>query len=210
MATPAREDRREQIFAAGARLFAEKGYERTSLQDVADVLGLTKPAFYYYYRSKEDLLFEILSFSMDRVTEDIEAALAADLPPEERVREWVRRYVGFFATHPHELTLLSTAVDALSPRRREHLRERQRRYLDRARRLVGAVKDPGAPLDDTVAAFALLGMMNWIYKWYDPAGPVSPEDLAGHFFRIFVHGVGGGQGREPQEPKAPPQGDSRG
>ncbi|GAB6061830.1 TetR/AcrR family transcriptional regulator [Deferrisoma palaeochoriense] len=190
MAQPVtREDRREQIFAVGARLFARRGYERTTLQDVADALGVTKPAFYYYYRSKEDLLYEILSFSMDRVTEDIEAALALDAPPEERVREWIRRYVGFFTSHPNELTLLSTAVDAVGPERREELKARQRRYLAMARRLVAGVKDPGAGLDDTVTAFALLGMMNWIFQWYRPDGPVDPEALAGHFYRIFVHGV---------------------
>ncbi|WP_169709607.1 TetR/AcrR family transcriptional regulator [Deferrisoma camini] len=187
--SPVREDRREQIFAAGARLFAEKGYERTSLQDVADALGVTKPAFYYYYRSKEELLFEILSFSMDRVTDDIKAALCLDAPPEERVREWIRRYVRFFTAHPHELTLLSTAIDSLGPDRRERLKARQRRYLDMARRLVAAIKAPGSGLDDTVSAFALLGMMNWIFQWYRPAGPVAPEALADHFYRIFVYGV---------------------
>ncbi len=205
-----REDRREQIFSAAARLFAQKGYGRTSLQELAGALGVTKPALYYYYRSKEDLLFEILSFCIDRVTDDIEQVAASDLDPEGRVREWIRRYVRFFADHPHELTLLSTEVDALGPETRRIIVDKQRRYLDRARRLVEDLRAASGapPLDPTVGAFALLGMMNWIHTWYDPAGAVDPEALADHFFRIFVYGVRGGfPGRPPGGSREPVRAD---
>ncbi|GAB4287679.1 MAG: TetR/AcrR family transcriptional regulator [Deferrisomatales bacterium] len=190
MAEP-KEDRREQIFAAGAQLFAEKGYERTSLQEVADRLGVTKPALYYYYRSKEDLLFEIMSFCIDHVTRDITDILARELAPPERLAELVRRYVRFFTSHPHELTILSTAVDSLSPGPREVIVDKQRHYLKCVRRIVAELQGLRSrpPLDETAAAFALLGMMNWIFKWYDPRGPVGPERLAEQFCEIYLHGV---------------------
>lgn len=186
-------DRREQIFEAGARLFARRGYQRTSLQEVADALGVTKPALYYYYRSKEDLLFEITSFVMDQVTADLLAVLGSGGSPLEKLRDLIGRYVRFFAAHSDELTIMSTEVDALGPERREVILGRQREYL----RLVrGVVRDllaehPGTSLDETSVAFALLGGMNWIFKWYDPAGRVTPEKLADDFTRLFCFGLQG-------------------
>ncbi len=190
---PQPQDRRDQIFEAGARLFAEKGYGRTSLQEVADALGVTKPALYYYYRSKEELLFEITSFVMDRVTADLREVSAREVPPLEKLRDLVRRYVLFFASHPHELTIMSTEVDSLGPERRGVILGRQREYLRLVRAIVRdlLVGHPGADLDETSVAFALLGGMNWIFKWYDPAGRVTPEKLAGDFARLFSFGLQG-------------------
>ncbi|MDW7711548.1 MAG: TetR/AcrR family transcriptional regulator [Deferrisomatales bacterium] len=190
---PHPDDRRAQIFTAGARLFAEKGYGRTSLQEVADALGVTRPALYYYYRSKEELLFEITSFVMDRVAADLQEVAAGSGSPLEKLRDLIGRYVRFFASHPHELTIMSTEVDSLGPERREVILERQRGYLRTVRSIVRELlgDHPGTPLDETSVAFALLGGMSWIFKWYDPAGRVSPEKLAADFTRLFTYGLQG-------------------
>lgn len=186
-----KEDRKDQIFALGAHLFAEKGYERTSLQEVADALGVTKPALYYYYRSKEELLFEIMSFVMDRVLADLEAAVAVSPDPVEKMREFVRRYVRFFAAHPHELTLMSTAVPSLGPDRREVIDRRQRRYMDLLRGIVRELLDrrPGRRLDEVVVGFGVLGAMDWIFTWYDPDGRIGPDELADQFIELFSSGL---------------------
>lgn len=181
--------RREQIFTVGARLFAEKGYERTSLQEVADLLGVTKPALYYYYSSKEQLLFEIMSFVMEQVLADISDVAGSDLPPYEKLREYVRRYVGFFAAHPNEHTIMSTEVDSLGPELRDIVQNRQRLYLTQARRIVSELVAPEKKLDETSVAFALIGGMNWLFKWYDPNGRITPERLVDDFVRIYAHGL---------------------
>jgi AcrR family transcriptional regulator len=181
--------RREQIFSVGARLFAEKGYERTSLQEVADLLGVTKPALYYYFSSKEQLLFEIMSFVMDRVLADISEVAGSDLPPYEKLREFVRRYVGFFAAHPDEHTIMSTEVDSLGPELRGIVLDRQRLYLTQVRRIVSELVAPEKKLDETSVAFALIGGMNWLFKWYDPDGRITPEKLVEDFVRIYAYGL---------------------
>jgi len=198
MAQSARESRKAQIFEVGARIFAEKGYERATLQEVADALGVTKPALYYYYGSKEDLLFEITSFVMDRVTADLREVAHSGCAPLDKIRDLVRRYVGFFAEHPHELTIMSTEVDSLGPGRREEILDRQREYLRLVRTIVREFLDghPERGLDETSVAFALLGGMNWIFKWYDPAGRITPERLARDFTDLFSHGLLGA----PKEP----------
>ena len=181
--------RREQIFSVGARLFAEKGYERTSLQEVADLLGVTKPALYYYYPSKEQLLFEIMSFVMDRVLADITEVADSTLSPYDKLRELVGRYVGFFSARPHEHTIMSTEVDSLGPELRGIVLNRQRLYLTFIRRIVSELVPPESQLDGTSVAFALLGGMNWLFKWYDPAGRITPEKLAEDFVRIYAYGL---------------------
>lgn len=191
MAPP--EDRKTQIFAAAARVFATKGYGRASLQEVAEALGVTKPALYYYYRSKDELLFEITSFVMDRVAADLTEIAGSDRSPLEKLRALIGCYVRFFAAHPHELTIMSTEVESLGPERRELIVERQREYLGVLRGIVRDLlaEHPGSTLDETSVAFALLGGMNWIFKWYDPAGRVSPERLADDFTHLFSFGLQG-------------------
>ncbi|MBE0617748.1 MAG: TetR family transcriptional regulator [Proteobacteria bacterium] len=186
-------ERKEQIFEVGARLFADKGYGRTSLQEVADALGVTKPALYYYYRSKEELLFEITSFVMDRVMADLREVSGAPISPLEKLRDLIGRYVRFFASHPHELTIMSTEVDSLGQDRREVVLDRQREYLQLVRAIVRDLlaEHPQSSLDETSVAFALLGGMNWIFKWYDPAGRVTPEKLADDFAQLFSFGLQG-------------------
>lgn len=187
------EDRREQIFEVGARLFADQGYDRTSLEEVASALGVTRPALYYYYRSKEELLYEITSWVMDRVMADLREVAASSAPPLEKLRDLIGRYVRFFASHPHELTLMSTEVASLGDERRRIIVERQRQYLGLVRGIVRDLlaEHPGSPLDETSVAFALLGGMNWIYTWYDPAGRIPPEKLADDFTRLFCFGLQG-------------------
>lgn len=183
------ESRREQIFSAGAKLFAEKGYERTSLQEVADLLGVTKPALYYYYSSKEKLLFEIMSFVMDRVLADVREVAGSDLSPYDKLRDLIHRYVVFFADHPAEHAIMSTEVDSLGPDLRETVQNQQRLYLAQMRKIVSELVDPQKQLDETSVAFALLGGMNWLFKWYDPAGRITPEKLAEDFVRIYAYGL---------------------
>lgn len=186
-----KETRKDQIFSVGARLFAEKGYERTSLQEVADLLGVTKPALYYYYDSKEQLLFEIMSFVMDRVLQDAEEIAASPRTPAEKLHDVIRRYIGFFAAHPAELTLMSTAGDSLGADLRAVIVERERRYLGFVRGIVAELltEHPREDLHETSAAFALLGGMSWIFKWYDPEGAITPEQLADDFRKIYSHGL---------------------
>jgi TetR/AcrR family transcriptional regulator, cholesterol catabolism regulator len=186
-----KEARKDQIFSVGARLFAQQGYERTSLQEVAELLGLTKPALYYYYHSKEQLLYEIMSFVMDRVLADVTEVVRLEAPPIEKVRVLISKYVGFFAAHPHELTLMSTAGDSLGPELRQAIVQREREYLGLVKGIVADVLRhyPQAPIDHTAVSFALIGGMSWIFKWYDPQGRMNPEELAELFTRIFSHGL---------------------
>ncbi|PLX46017.1 MAG: hypothetical protein C0609_01775 [Deltaproteobacteria bacterium] len=184
-----------RIFKEGARLFAEQGYERTSLQELAGALGVTKPALYYYFSSKDELLFGIMTFVMDQVLADVIEVGESSLSPSDKLHDLIRRYISFFAVKPHELTIMSTEVDSLGPEFRETIVARQREYVQLVRGIISGVMagrrgGKARSVNETAAVYALLGGMNWIFKWYDPAGPLSPDELARDFMSIFKSGLG--------------------
>lgn len=188
------EIRREQIFQIGAELFARQGYERTSLQEVAERLGLTKPALYYYFDSKQQLLFAIISFVMDKVYGDLAEIVSSNRTPLQKLEALIESYIDFFTAHPNELTILVVHEDSLEPELRAKFIDRQKEYK---RSVLGIVKDILAQrgendIDPTALTFALIGSMNWIFRWYDPTGRIPPKRLAKEFLRIFAPAVSDG------------------
>lgn len=189
------EIRREQIFQIGAELFARQGYERTSLQEVADRLGLTKPALYYYFNSKQELLFAIISFVMEKVYGDLEAIVASDRTPEGKLEALIEAYVDFFTAHPNELTILVVHEDSLEPELRAKFVTMQTEYRRSLRKIVEEIlSERGeSEVDPTSLTFAIIGAMNWIFRWYDPKGRIPPKRLASDFLRIFAPPPGRGK-----------------
>lgn len=182
------EIRREQIFHVGAELFAKQGYERTSLQEVADRLGLTKPALYYYFESKQQLLFAIISFVMDKVYGDLAEIVASGRTPEGKLEALIESYIDFFTAHPNELTILVVHEDSLEPELRAKFIDRQTEYRRSLRIIVEEIlaERGGCEVDPTSLTFALIGAMNWLFRWYDPAGRIPPKRLARDFLNIFA------------------------
>lgn len=189
-----REAKRERILAVGAKLFAAKGYERTSLQEVADRLGVTKPALYYYIENKQELLYEIMSLVMDVMLADIVRIVEGGEPPDRQLEALITSYIGFFTSHPDELKIMILREDSLLPEFRKKVNARQKEYGKYVRSIVSALlkERGGEEVDEIAVTFALLGAMNWIFHWYDPAGPITPQRLSEDFLRIFTPGILGG------------------
>lgn len=182
------EARKEQIFAVGAKLFAEKGYERTTLQEVADRLGVTKPALYYYLDSKQELLYEIMSFVMDSVLEQIIHIVESKKTPLGKLEALITSYIAFFTAHPDALTVMVLREDSLEPELRAKHLIRQKEYANHVKSIMkGVLAERGdTDVDATAATYALLGGMNWIFRWYDPKGRIPPKKLSRDFLKIFV------------------------
>jgi AcrR family transcriptional regulator len=192
------DSRRETLLAAAARVFAARGYDRTSMRDLARASRMSLAGMYYYVEGKEDLLFEIQRSCFERVRLGAEAAVAearaAGGGPEERLRAFIRHHVGFFATHMDEMKVLSHEAESLTGARLEEVRGLKRTYVDFLQGLLAELEAPeggarSAP-NRHVAVYTLFGMMNWIYTWYDPKGPVGVEELAESICRLFLYGYG--------------------
>ena len=182
--------RLERLQTIAARVFAEKGYHPTTMRDLARETGMSLAGMYHYVSGKDELLHSIQRRCFTEVLQGAEAALAGVSDPRERVERFIRHHITFFAGHMSEMKVLSHEAESLSGDRLATVNALKRRYVAMLSRLIRYLSDPEeCEVDENVASYALFGMMNWIYTWYDPAGAVSPQALAGQFTRLFLTGL---------------------
>ena len=182
--------RLERLQTIAARVFAEKGYHPTTMRDLARETGMSLAGMYHYVSGKDELLHSIQRRCFTEVLQGAEAALAGELDPRGRLERFIRHHITFFAGHMSEMKVLSHEAESLSGDRLATVNELKRRYVAMLSRLIGDLCDPDrCEVDENVASYALFGMMNWTYTWYDPAGAVSPQALAGQFTRLFLNGL---------------------
>ena len=184
------DERLERLLSTAARVFADKGYHATTMRDLARATGMSLAGMYYYVRGKDQLLYLIQERCFNKVLEGAQAAIANGTGPSDRLARLIRHHVTFFAQHMSEMKVLSHEARSLNGARLERVNRVKRRYVELLTKLISDL-DAGADgrTDPRLATFALFGMMNWIYTWYDPRGPVSPETLAEHFAQLFLTGA---------------------
>lgn len=186
------DERLEHLLQTAARVFADQGYHATTMRDLARATGMSLAGMYYYVQGKDELLFMIQERCFQRVLAGAGAAVAPAATPVERVVRFIRHHVSFFANHMSEMKVLSHEARSLAAPRLEKINRLKRRYVDLLAGLLLKLDDGGnGRPDPRIAAYALFGMMNWIYTWYDPKGPVSPDTLADHFAHLFLTGAAG-------------------
>jgi TetR/AcrR family transcriptional regulator, cholesterol catabolism regulator len=181
--------------SVSARVFAEQGYDCTTMRELSRATGMSLAGMYHYVRGKDELLYLIQKQCFTSVLAGAEGRLAehTDETAVDRLRAFVDHHIRFFAAHMSEMKVLSHEAGALSAERIDGINALKQRYVDLLVGLVREVSEAGtAPdhVDPVVAAYALFGMMNWIYNWYDPAGPVRPKELSRQFAELFLHGLG--------------------
>lgn len=182
--------RREHLLNIAARTFAERGFHRTSMRDLSRASEMSLAGMYYYVKGKEDLLFQIQKTCFAQVMAGAEQAVASATGPTDRLAAFIRHHVAFFAHHMPEMKVLSHEAESLTGAALEEVRSRKRRYVDLCLGLLADLEAGrnGARVDRHVAAYTLFGMMNWIYTWYDPKGPVGVDALADAICRLFLNG----------------------
>ena len=184
------EQRLDRLLTAAARVFAQKGYHPTSMRELSRETGMSLAGIYHYVGGKDELLYLIQRRCFTQVLSGAASAVGNATPPEQRLERFIGHHITFFAGHMSEMKVLSHEADSLQGERLEAINELKRRYVAL---LTDLIKDADGVLrsevDPHVASYALFGMMNWIYNWYDPTGPISPEALAEQFTRLFLHGL---------------------
>lgn len=183
-----------QILERAAALFAERGFANTSLQEVADALEISRPALYHYIRSKDDLLAALVH----GITQQTAASLGKiagehELDPLQKLDRAIRDMVRRIAENPARFRLLVASEEMLpAPLAAEH-REARRLALHHLSDIVHSGIDAGQlrPADPAIAAFAILGMCNWVAQWYsaEREGAPPPERVADELAAIGIAGL---------------------
>lgn len=185
-----RRQKRQAVLSAGAKLFNDQGFERTSLDDIAVELNVTKRTIYYYVQSKEEILFECLKLGMEFIEQVTEELNKSGLPPLERLDEMVRRYGSWVATDIGACLAL-TNVSSLSEDRATELRESKRELNNKMRAMIedGIADGSVNPCDPFIVTAAIYGALNWIPKWNRRDRQLSHEEISVAFLQLFMNGL---------------------
>jgi AcrR family transcriptional regulator len=181
----------ELIMRTSARIFAEKSFHSTSMRDISRATGVSLAGLYHYCKSKEELLFLIQDHCFGRVLERLEQRIKRIDDPFEKLRVLIENHLSFFAANMAEMKVLSHEAESLAGDLHEHVSGKKEKYARLARKILRDIQERSrakAPVDATVATYALFGMMNWIYNWYDPRGKLSVNQLVDNITRLFLHG----------------------
>ena len=172
--------REEEILAAAARIFREKGYHGASVRDIAESVGLLKGSLYHYIRSKEELLARLFEGALEDTIRELEAIAAHDTAPSVRLRHMVKAYVGAVTENLDAVSLYLREWRALPAPQLARVRARRRTMRTLFEDVIadGVRAGEFAVVDAKVAALAILGMCNWTYEWYRPRGRLRAADLA--------------------------------
>src|SRR5438094_4361693 len=181
----------ELILRTSARIFAEESYHSTSMRDISRATGVSLAGLYHYCKSKEELLFLIQDHSFGRVLERVEERIREVGDPFEKLRIFIDNHLSFFAANMAEMKVLSHEAESLAGDLHTKVSTRKEKYAKLARRILRDIQESqpaNARIDLTVATYALFGMMNWIYNWYDPSGKLSVNQLVDNITTLFLRG----------------------
>ncbi len=189
--------RETELWAAATRLFRQRGYHATSMQDLAEALGMNRGSLYHYINSKDDLLWSILDRTFDLLEEQVVRLLQGDGPPLGRLTDAIHAHLRVAADHADEMSLIQIELRSLDPERRTQLIERRDAYEAAWRRAIAAAVASGAirEVDVRLAGIGILSVCNWFTQWYRPGGELGVDQIADAFVALFLDGLtprGGG------------------
>lgn len=188
-------NKQAEIVVAAIRLFQQKGFHATSMQDIADAVGLQKGSLYHYISSKEDLLVVIIHDAIAQYNARLAEIKAMDLSARERLEYAVKAHVQGIAANLGMLTIFLRESYALNPDQQQVIAEASDRYNQMFEDLLvegirsGEVRD----LDPKLVTRTVLGACNWFYRWYNPEGPMSIEEMSAFFVDLLFNGIAAGK-----------------
>ena len=180
--------REAALLEAATRLFRERGFHATSMQDLAEALGMNRGSLYHYIAAKDDLLWRIVDGALARLDAHVRPGLEAEGPGAVRLRRAIREHLRFAAVHADELALLQIELRSLPPQRLAEIIARRDSYeaMWRAAMVAAVAEDGIGPVDVRLATIAVLSACNWFTQWYRPDGPLGVDDIAERFADVFL------------------------
>ncbi len=187
--SPGYDDQREMILRHAAELFARRGYPATSMNEVAEACGLSKPTLYHYFRDKYNLLVHIADGHVSRLQALVDEVQGKQLEPEARLRELIHRFVEEYAEAQHAHRVLTEDVRFLQPEDSERILGKERAVVTVfAQALAQMRPDTDAAGLTKALTMLLFGMINWMFTWLKPDGELDYETMAPIVADLFFGG----------------------
>ncbi len=180
-----------EIYRTAAQIILRKGYDATSINDIANALGMTKAGLYHYINGKKELLFDIMNFGLDELDEEVVTPACSIAEPGARLRFIVAGHAQLVTRGQGAITILVDEITALTPAQNRMITRRKREYFNRLRDVLNELKAGGRlhDVDTTAATFSLLGMINWLSRWFRQDGALTEEQVAEQIVKFALHGL---------------------
>jgi AcrR family transcriptional regulator len=202
---PAAGNKLDHILSCATRIFCEKGYEGASIRDLSRRSGVSLAGLYYYFDSKEELLYLIQKHCFTTLLARLEEELgSAPRNPEARLRRLIRNHLGYFLQNPEAMKVLSHEADSLTSPYARQVADIKRSYYRICRSILDDLKRQRKlrRLNTRLAVMSLYGMMNWIYTWYKPRLDPDADALADHMSDLFLGGILAGASGSARWPRS--------
>jgi AcrR family transcriptional regulator len=182
---------RDGILVEAARIFSEKGFHATSMQDIAEAVNLQKASLYYHFDSKQEILIALLDHALDLINTRLELVLAQSLSPDEKLRQAMVSYFQTITENQSLAAVLLLEIRSLDPDLKARHATRREKFDRLWRDLISEGKQAGQfnNVDPALTGRALLGVMNWSVTWYRSNGPRSSTEIANMFADLLLNGL---------------------
>lgn len=182
---------REKILEAAARIFSQKGFHATSMQDIASAVNLQKASLYHHVSSKQEILVALSDMALDLVIEKLSQVSNLPAPPDEKLRLAMCAYLQTLADDRELAAIFLFEYRSLEPELRARHIPRRDRFEQLWRDLIQMGVDDGqfTCQDVAVATRSLLGVMSWMITWYRIDGPLSVAEIADQFAELILNGL---------------------
>lgn len=183
--------RLEEVLQSAANIFFTKGFHATSIEDVARDVGMLKGSLYYYIKSKDDLLFRLLLAGIEDGDAFIAQQIDPDGDPVEQLERAIRAQIDYIIENRVQFGLFLHEFDSLPGKRQHKLISVMSRYNSRFRELVRRGQEQGKliPGEPWIIVNGILGMCNWLYRWYDPDQATDSEQIKNVFLKMIFDGI---------------------
>jgi AcrR family transcriptional regulator len=191
LATRHYDEKLQQILKTAAKIFADKGFHRTSVRDIARATNMSLAGLYYYFTTKEELLYLIQERCFVTLLDRWEEAGKPELDVRARIRIFAENHLGFFWHNMHEMKVMAHEDESLTGEFNDKILVLKRRYVKVLMDLIAELQGNSSerPIDLRVATFSFFGMMNWIYTWYQPKRDLSLPQLMEQMLRLYFFGI---------------------
>ncbi|MGB9846463.1 MAG: TetR/AcrR family transcriptional regulator [Desulfotomaculales bacterium] len=184
-------ERWEEILTVSARLFREKGYRATTLDDIAAELNVTKPALYYYIKTKLDLLYAVCELAINQLLSGAKKIKNSEASLKTKLCDLIRLHVNMFSQSGDITSVFLAEENELPPEKRTYFRSLSREYEKILREILQDAVDSGLfrPVDVPLIARAISGMCNWLSAWYKPGGSLTADQVAEAYCDLLLNGL---------------------
>lgn len=184
--------REQEIIAAAAAIFKEKGYQAATTRDIAAAVGIQQASLYYYVKSKEELLYLVVREPIDRLYSQVEAIMKTSLPARVKIEQGLQVHLAAFdENYPHMLVFVQELHNVVQTLQ-ERLQDFPRRYKSLWEEILRqgiAAEELRADIDVTATTLMILGMCNWMFRWYRKGGRLDAETLAKQYASTILDGL---------------------